>query len=283
MQPARLAHRSLSSVGLCCHDRGMAGGGGTEKQSKDRLLVTRFMEPPEEAVLNDRPIRVLQEIRFCGGLAIAILVKGPTVLNKGTWAAAWALDGLLRVLLTPILLLVTVPVVVGAYILAARSDARGPMVARLPGPLTAVGAFLGHILLGAASVAVPLWVVYHYEAKPPSFIAVPLGLYGLARAVGFIFHALPAISRHMFRTVEVHQALPAIITVVLAWEFVIQDACFPFGDWPQDSILLPIGGATTTTAIAAFELLRLRTRHGIHLRSLPATRPGGAYRRQPRA
>ncbi|MBT2613722.1 hypothetical protein J7I97_37325 [Streptomyces sp. ISL-87] len=152
------------------------------------------------------------------------------------------------------------------------------MLARLPGPLTAVGAFLGHVLLAAVSVAVPLWIISLYGASPASFIAAPIGIYGLARGIGFVFHAVPAISRHMFRTVEVHQALPAIITVVLAWEFVLQDAFFPFGEWPQDSVLLPIGGAATTTAIAAYELLRLRTRHGIRLRSLPATGPGGANR-----
>ncbi|MCX4524227.1 MULTISPECIES: hypothetical protein [unclassified Streptomyces] len=241
-----------------------------EPENKDRSLVGRFMEPPREAVLDDRPIRVLQEIRFWGGLGIAVLVKGPTAMHKGDWAAAWALDGALRVLLTPVLLLVTVPVVVAGYVAAARPGSRRRMIGRLPGPLKAVGAFLGHVLLAALSALVPWWLFDRYGFTVTTFLAIVLGVYGLARGIGFVLYAFPAVSRHMFRTVEVHQALPALITVVLAWEFVLQDAFFPFGDWPQDTLLLPVGGATTTTAIAAFELMRLRSRHGIRLRSLPA-------------
>ncbi|QES49339.1 hypothetical protein DEJ50_17520 [Streptomyces venezuelae] len=243
--------------------------------NKDRNLVERFMEPPEDAILDDRPVRILQEVRFWCGIGIALVVKLPVVMQDPQGLVYWVRDGALRIALTPVLLLLSVPVVLALYIAAARPGYRRRMISRLPGPLTSVAAFLGHFLLGATAVVLPIWVVSSFNHPLLWAIAVVIGIYLLARAVGFVFFAVPAISRHMFRTVEVHQALPACLTVVLAWELALQDIFFPLGDQIADSTLLPLGGAIATMAIAAFELFRLRTRHGITFRSLPPERPRG--------
>ncbi|MER5929953.1 hypothetical protein [Streptomyces sp. NPDC002054] len=249
--------------------------------NKDRNLVERFMEPPEEAILDDRPVRILQEVRFWCGIGIALVVKLPVVMQDPEGLVYWARDGALRVALTPVLLLLSVPLVLALYITAARPGHRRRMISRLPGPLTSVAAFLGHFLLGAAAVGLPFWVISTYDHPLLRGIAVIVGIYLLARAVGFVLFAVPAISRHMFRTVEVHQALPACLTVVLAWELALQDIFFPLGDQFADSTLLPLGGAIATMAIAVFELIRLRTRHGITLRSLPPERPRGTSTASP--
>ncbi|MFJ1886847.1 hypothetical protein [Streptomyces sp. NPDC088137] len=86
----------------------------------------------------------------------------------------------------------------------------------------------------------------------------------------FIYFAVPAISRHMFRTVEIRQALPALITVAPAWELALQDIFLPLNDWPDDPALVPLGGALATTLVAACELRRLHGCHGMCFRRLTA-------------
>ncbi|MET9609903.1 hypothetical protein ABZZ17_33365 [Streptomyces sp. NPDC006512] len=245
--------------------------------NRDRMLVRRYMEPDGASVLDDPYVRTLQAVRFWGGLATALLVKVPIAANENKYLAVWALDGLLKVALTPVLLLVSVPLVVGLFIGAARPGHRGPMRAKLRGPLTAVGALLGHVVLVAAGVVLIVLVpqtVGSWSAWSFVFMAaaIVVGIGLAARGVAFIWFAVPAVSRHMFRTVEVHQALPALLTVVLAWEFVIQSVFYSVGSWPADAWTLPVGGAVATTAVAAFELFRLHTRHGITLRTYSAPR-----------
>ncbi|MCX4399357.1 hypothetical protein [Streptomyces sp. NBC_01767] len=63
----------------------------------------------------------------------------------------------------------------------------------------------------------------------------------------FLYFAVPAISRHMFRTVEIRQALPALITVAPAWELALQDIFLPLNDWPDVPALVPLGGALAAT------------------------------------
>ncbi|MFF4318302.1 hypothetical protein [Streptomyces sp. NPDC001568] len=255
----------------------MQGDLGEVGGNRDRLLVERFMEPDARAVLHDPRVRTLQAVRFWGGLATALLVKVPIAMSEGKYLVLWLWDGLLKVALTPVLLLVSVPLVVGVFIAAARPGHRGRMRAQLRGPLIAVGAFLGHVLLVGAAVACMLLVPAHFGAGAPvTYVAIVVGIAMAARGAAFIWFAVPAASRHMFRTVEVHQALPALLTVVLAWEFVIQSVFWSVGTWPEDTWTLPVGGAVATTALAAFEIFRLHTRHGVTLRTYAAPGVGAA-------
>ncbi|MDX2391864.1 hypothetical protein ACWGHM_19210 [Streptomyces sp. NPDC054904] len=245
--------------------------------NRDRLLVERFMEPDGNSVLDDPYVRTLQAVRFWGGLATALLVKVPIALSEGKYFLVWLGDGLLKVALTPLLLLFSVPLVVGVFIASARPGHRGRMRARLRGPLIAVGAFVGHAALVGVAVGLVLLVPAHFGVRAPlTYVSIVVGIVMAGRGIAFILYAVPAASRHMFRTVEVHQALPALLTVVLAWEFAIQSVFYPFGGWPDDTWTLPVGGAMATTAVAAFEIFRLHTRHGVTLRTYSAPRARAA-------
>ncbi|MFD5505541.1 hypothetical protein ACFWJS_38685 [Streptomyces sp. NPDC127061] len=82
----------------------------------------------------------------------------------------------------------------------------------------------------------------------------------------FLYFAVPAISRHMFRTVEIRQALPALITGAPAWELALQDIFLPLNDWPDVPALVPLAA----TLVAACELCRLHGCHGMCFRRLTA-------------
>lgn len=271
---------ALLSMWCGCHDDRMEDEADAAiRETKDRLLARRFMDPAPEAVLRDGPVEFLQRARFWGGIVIGAVIKAPLVLSGDMRGAPWAIDGILRVLLAPVALAVTGLVIVAVYLTALRRQLRGQLAKRLRGPLTALGAFLGHVLLIAAPWGAAAWILWGPIGNSPASdsksegIAVLafalVALYMTARGVGFLIHAIPAISRHMFRTMEIHQALPALITIAFAWELAIQDIFFSLAQWPRIPPALPIGGATATSLIALLEIHRLRTRHGIRLRTLP--------------
>ncbi|MFB7585908.1 hypothetical protein [Streptomyces sp. NPDC056169] len=251
----------------------MTGAVNVPKKHKDRVLVRRWMEPREEAVLRDVPVLILQRLRFWGGIAVALVVKWPLVVNEGNLIVLWLRDSGIRLLLVPFLLLLTAPLVTAAYFLIVRPPTQGRLGERLRGPLTAAGAFLGHLVLAVGSVAAAVALSTTVDGQPVLVIAgILVCLYGVARGMAFLCFAVPAVSRHMFRTVEIHPALPALITVALSWELALQDVFLPLSRWPEDPVLLPLGGAAATTLIATAELWRLYARHGMRFRLL-TTRP----------
>ncbi|MGW0959485.1 hypothetical protein ACWD4K_10705 [Streptomyces gelaticus] len=242
--------------------------------ARDREIVERYLKPPQERILDDRLIQGIQLTRFWFGVSIAMLVEVPQVGARDIpfidWLANWGASGVVRLLAAPFLLLVTVPLVVGAFLALVSSADRQRMTARLRGPSIAVGMFLGHWLLLVATAIGPFWLG-HRTSVLVGGVTFLAGLPLLLRAIGFVSMSVPCIARHMFRTMEVHQALPALLTVVLSWELLLVGELFPVHvvDNGYDAPLwLSLGGALATSAVAAWEIGRLRARHGIRLRSL---------------
>ncbi|WP_246204274.1 hypothetical protein [Streptomyces tailanensis] len=82
-----------------------------------------------------------------------------------------------------------------------------------------------------------------------------------------VFASGPAV-RSGFNTAEVNAALPALITGVLVWEFAAIG--FAMGGLPPGPPLVQfaalLGGPASVTAVACWEIHRLRTRYGVRLR-----------------
>ncbi|MFI7006506.1 hypothetical protein [Streptomyces sp. NPDC050145] len=251
--------------------------GGAEVEHKDRLLVRRWMETERPPLPPDRLIDGLQVTRFYGGLLIGTVIKAPLLSSGQVTLGVWAVDSGLRLLIAPAALAATSLVVVVVYALAARRGLGNQLGRRLRGPAVALGAFFGHVLLTVASVAAILWASNaRSDHSLNGAVIVPIlvvATYAAARGFGFVLFAIPALSRHMFRTVELHPALPAVITVVFVWTLVLQDLFFPVADWPVQATLLSAGGALAATGIALIELHRLRSRHNVRLRTV-FTAPG---------
>jgi hypothetical protein len=82
------------------------------------------------------------------------------------------------------------------------------------------------------------------------------------------FASGPAV-RSAFNTLDVHPALPALLTGGLVWEFsAIKPAVGgpPPGPPPVQLAAL-VGGPASVTAVAWWEVRRLRTRYGVCLRA----------------
>jgi hypothetical protein len=86
----------------------------------------------------------------------------------------------------------------------------------------------------------------------------PFGFLGIAQSLV-----------HVFRTADVHETVPPLLATLLVWEVAFFDVFrgaydgVPFGV----RVAFTLGAPLTVTAVAMWELRRLRTRHGITLRA----------------
>jgi hypothetical protein len=179
---------------------------------------------------------------------------------------------MMRLVITPPLLLLSAPMVIAVLFRWASPQARARMrpLMRHAGrsALWYVGAVTAVPLLIATmgwadqggSSATRTWSDFPWLA-----LAATIPCFWLLFFLGFATG--PAI-RTGFNSAAVHAALPALLTGVLVWEFALISLAaggLPPGP-PLIKILAFLGGPASVTAVAWWEIHRLRTRYGVNLR-----------------
>ena len=175
---------------------------------------------------------------------------------------------MMRLTVSPWLLLLSAPVVVAALFRwsspGARRAMRVPLRTAGKSALWYVGAFTAVPLLGGA--------IYYARTRlePDMNLWAPLALLvPLLWVLLFIVFATGPAVRSAFNTVDVHPALPALLTGALVWEFSAINLAV--GGLPPGPPLVQfaalIGGPASVTAVAWWEIRRLRVRHGVRLRA----------------
>lgn len=174
----------------------------------------------------------------------------------------------IRLFITPWLLLLSAPVVVAALFHWSSPDARRAMRAPLrtagKSVLWYVGAFTAVPLLGGAIYYTRTYLEKNLNVWVPFALLVPL----LWMLLFIAFASGPAV-RRAFNTADVHPALPALLTGGLVWEFSAINLAvggLPPGP-PLVQLAALVGGPASVTAVAWWEVRRLRTRYGVRLRN----------------
>lgn len=176
----------------------------------------------------------------------------------------------LRLIISPWLLLLSAPVVVAALFRwsspGARRAMRAPLRMAGKSALWYVGSFTAVPLLGGAIY----YTRTHLDQNNNLNLWVPLALLvPLLWMLLFIVFATGAAVRSAFNTVDVHPALPALLTGALVWEFSAINLAvggLPPGP-PLVQLAALIGGPASVTAVAWWEVHRLHTRYGVRLRA----------------
>ncbi|MER7788448.1 hypothetical protein [Streptomyces sp. NPDC097640] len=174
-----------------------------------------------------------------------------------------------QLILTPVLLIIVVPVVIALFIRYAPAERRRLLRSRLGVPLKTVGLYVLTVaVIAGLSYAILKTPVLHDLHGVWLFVAAVPALWFLLWLLPFAVLASAYIARSAFNTAYVHAALPAVITVVMVWIIAILNATgggMPGGPlWAQFCALF--GGPLSVTAISLWELRRLRTRHGVTIR-----------------
>ncbi|GAA1890184.1 hypothetical protein GCM10009837_10350 [Streptomyces durmitorensis] len=239
------------------------------------IPVIRSARRRAEAIFNqpgagrvaDRLVTRVQLGRAIAG-AIASLLLVYTYGADDGWSGV-ANDGVVKLILAPLLLIFTGPLVVFGFIRYAPAEQRRVLRSRLRAPLKAVGWYVG-ILVGVVLVLAGSAVVLkqNYGTLVNGLIALAL-LIGLVWLLPFLLFASAYAARYAFNTSNVHAALPAALTVVLVWELMLCSVALegglPYGP-PAAQWCAVLGGPVSVTAVALWELHRMRTRHGVRIR-----------------
>ncbi|MEU0805999.1 hypothetical protein [Streptomyces sp. NPDC005970] len=174
-----------------------------------------------------------------------------------------------QLILTPVLLIIVVPVVIALFIRYAPAERRRLLRSRLGVPLKTVGLYVLTVaVIAGLSYVILKTPVLHDLHGVWLFVAAVPALWFLLWLLPFAVLASAYIARSAFNTAYVHAALPAVITVVMVWIIAVLNATgggMPGGPlWAQFCALF--GGPLSVTAISLWELRRLRTRHGVTIR-----------------
>ncbi|WP_307835444.1 hypothetical protein [Streptomyces adelaidensis] len=174
---------------------------------------------------------------------------------------------MMRLTITPWLLLLSAPVVVAALFRLSSPAARRAMRPHLrtagKSALWYVGAFTTVPLLGGAIYYAHTYMGEDVGLWGPFVLLVPL----LWVLLFIVFATGPAV-RSAFNTADVHAALPALLTGALVWEFAaigLATGGPPPGP-PLVQLAALVGGPASVTVVAWWEVRRLRTRYGVRLR-----------------
>ncbi|MFI5773199.1 hypothetical protein ACIA74_32765 [Streptomyces sp. NPDC051658] len=238
-------------------------------RSARRQAHLRFPPHTHRRVLDPQVMRV-QKVRAWAALVTSCLIL--VVYGTASDFAEIQEQYTLRLAVTPWLLLLTTPLVILVLFRIAPQAERPGMRSRLrPAVRSALWYF-------AAFTAVPLLFVGevflgqnfdHYLFGPLIRLAL---LAPVVWMLFFVCFASTTVVRTVFGTSEVHAALPALLTGVLVWELAainLSMAGMPPGP-PLVRVCALIGGPASVSAVAWWEITRLRTRYGVTLRGRPA-------------
>ncbi|MFE6777397.1 hypothetical protein [Streptomyces sp. NPDC057702] len=173
-------------------------------------------------------------------------------------------DRWVTLLAAPWLLIASGPVVLGVLIWCAPPARRPAMRAALRGPLRQLLCFFGTLALVPALFAGLVWLTPDEVRGLPPFALLMAGLGVCVWSVFLFLFASLTVTRTGFGAADVHPAAPALLTIVLVWVCAVVTGR-PTGP-PVLAYTLLVGGPATVTALACWEISRLRTRYGVRLR-----------------
>ncbi|MFJ2291689.1 hypothetical protein ACIOG7_08240 [Streptomyces sp. NPDC087894] len=252
-------------------------GGGQPAPPARRLTFGRLFNPiavgravftpsrPDR--VHDPAVKKTQVVRTVLGMGAIVWM----LLSYGLASDADAVmdDRFGQIRTTLITLAVTFPVAVAVFIAAARPPHRGLFLRRAAKPAGALLALfvtlaaprlitgLGYVTEDTDWTASPGRVLLLFALGAWLLWLAPFALYGIAQSLV-----------HVFRTADLHETVPPLLATLLVWEVALFDLFQgAYGSVPfAVRLALTLGGPLSVTALALWELRRLRTRHGITLR-----------------
>ncbi|UUU32204.1 hypothetical protein JIX56_21125 [Streptomyces sp. CA-210063] len=247
--------------------------------------------PNRPDLIRDPVITWLQRARTALGLLATVWLVMAYPLRKGR--QEFVLDKLENLAVGCAILLGAGALGITLFILAARSPLGGVYLRRLVGPLTVIGvialgvglcwlmvlALRGEIISDADIGRFDLTFGLFGETAGVAITGLAMLALLVVGAIACVLVLLISVFTTLlvtfmalnscFRTADVHELLPALLSPLLVWSLF----ALSFSDTPD--VAAPpaviysflLGGPLTVTALSVWELRRLRVRHGVTLRT----------------
>ncbi|MFB8177014.1 hypothetical protein ACFC8N_13305 [Streptomyces sp. NPDC055966] len=207
----------------------------------------------------DPSVEWLKRVRVAAGTVAA---AGVYTFVEGGFAFEEMAQNLL--IASGVLLFIT-PLTVGVMLWRWRRD--GSLRPLRPALLRALGLLLTFV----ASVVVTALLLQNGTALGGGLLIIPLGFVTLW-LVWFVGAGALRITGNFFGTAAVHRCLPPLLAIVTTWLMALPDLFTGdlHGLGLRLGILFILGAPVTVTAIALFEMARLKRDHGIRLTDHPS-------------
>ncbi|MER5963555.1 hypothetical protein [Streptomyces sp. NPDC002057] len=226
----------------------------------------RTFRPSRPGIVDDPTVRKLQLWRTGLGLVAWVgLMVTYNAVASATDVHGVASERLDQSWSSVLVLVCTFPVVVGAFVVAARDGLRRVYLRRALRPIGSVLAMMLSMGTAALSMAPELAGVREAVGLPGKIVIVVLCLW----SIGFALYGIGLSLVHVFRTADIHEVLPPILAGVLVWEMALLDVIAGTYDAVPTGarVAFVLGAPVTVTALSCWELYRLRRDHGLTLRT----------------
>lgn len=226
----------------------------------------RVFKPSRADRVQDPVIRKIQIIRTVVGLAVAIWTLEFYDVANG--ADAVLDDRMNQAKSTFILLVASLPLVVAGFVAAARPPNRRMLLRRVGGPVAALFVLLIIFTVPRLLTANGYDPNDHLTADLTGVLTVVMAFWFLLSLCPFVLYGLAQSLVHVFRTADIHETVPPVLTILLVWELALFDlarGAYESAPFAARTVLT-LGPPLAVTAVAMWELRRLRTRHGVTLR-----------------
>lgn len=227
------------------------------------LAARAVFRPSRPDLIVDSRVQRLQVVRAWAGIAVTIVVgvvykaAAPKELASERFSDSW---------INVLILTCVLPLVVGAFIMAARPPNRGTFARRIRYPLIAVGAMFGS-MFSLVLAAAPEFGGLREAAGP--VVLIPAGVVLFLWMLPFAVYGIVLSLTHVFRTADIHELVPPLVSVSVSWMIALVHLFTePYKGVPGTlAMVLLLGAPLTVSALAHYELRRLRLLYGITLRN----------------
>ncbi|TLS42537.1 hypothetical protein FE633_30650 [Streptomyces montanus] len=223
----------------------------------------RVFRPSRPDRVEDETVGRIQKIRTAVGLAAVVgvmlayrLVDSAEGVASDRGKQAW---------LSICVLAATFPVVVGGFIAMARPPVRRELLRRTAKPIgSLVALFAAMATFPFAVLTASQWTLTPAVKAAVIFGNVLIFLWVLP----FVVYGVAMSLVHVFRTADIHEVVPPLLATVLVWEMAVLDVVngayegAPF----IVRVVFVLGAPVSVTAVALWELRRLRTLHALTIR-----------------
>ncbi|QEV49210.1 hypothetical protein CP980_32740 [Streptomyces vinaceus] len=226
----------------------------------------RAFRPSRPGIVHDPEVRKLQLWRTALGLVawVGLMVAYKAVVSADDVKAV-ADDRLDQSWSSVLVLVCTFPVVVGAFVAAARGGLRRVYLRRALRPLGAVVAIMASMGTSALAMAPELAGLRDAVGLPGKIVIGVACLW----SIGFALYGIGLSLVHVFRTADIHEVVPPVLAGVLVWEMALLDLVT--GAYPQvpagARAVFILGAPLTVTALSWWEMHRLHHHHGLTVRN----------------
>ncbi|MEU0937768.1 hypothetical protein [Embleya sp. NPDC005971] len=234
-----------------------------------KRVAERYFVPDYRLIGRDVTLERVRAIRSWLGLGvlvwIAVTYGGGEDAAQG-WMASFVASVFVAIIACPI----AVAIIVGL----TRSDVRAQTRKSLMLPLRSLGLF---VVVSVATLGGLTALAYGSQqinagADVGSFFLTVLGLAVSVWVLRFWFLAVRAIPQHLFRAVDGHPLLPAVIAPWLSWCGALVDLGDGGGKGALPTgvrLIGTLGGPVTITVMSLWEIRRVRSRYGVTFRGGP--------------